>query len=75
VGATPQLLTHGRHGLLVPPEDGQALAGAMTQLLGDREQAARMAAAAQRRAQQRYSRQAMVKRFEQYFGALVFSRG
>jgi glycosyltransferase involved in cell wall biosynthesis len=72
VGATPKLLTHDRHGLLVRPDDAQALAGAITQLLGDREQAARLAAAARRRAQQRYSRQAMVERFEQFFGALVF---
>jgi glycosyltransferase involved in cell wall biosynthesis len=43
------------------------------QLLGDHAQAARMAAAARRRAVERYSRQAMVERFERFFASLVFS--
>lgn len=74
VGAAAQLLHHGRHGLLVPPEDPACLAGAITQLLSDREQAAQLARAARRRVQRRFSRQAMVARFERFFGSLVFSQ-
>jgi glycosyltransferase involved in cell wall biosynthesis len=74
VGATPQLITHGRHGLLVPADDPQALAGAITQMLGDRHLAARLAATARRRVRRHYGRQAMVQRFEQFFGSLVFRR-
>ena len=33
VGALPEMLTHGRHGLLVPPRDATALAEAVRQML------------------------------------------
>jgi L-malate glycosyltransferase len=71
VGATPEVIAHGRHGLLVPPDDPKTLAGAIGQLLSDSAQAERLAAAARRRVRQHYSRQAMVERFEQFFESLV----
>jgi glycosyltransferase involved in cell wall biosynthesis len=72
VGAAPQLLVHGWHGLLVAPEDPTRLASGILHLLRHREAAAAMAAAARRRALQRYDRPAMIERFQRFFEALVF---
>src|SRR5213076_1188074 len=52
VGGTTRLITDGVHGLLVPPDDPARLAGAIARLLDDRPLAARLAAAARRRAQE-----------------------
>jgi glycosyltransferase involved in cell wall biosynthesis len=71
VGAAPELIADGVHGLLVPPGDAPKLAEAITRLLEDRELAQRLGAAAQRRAHQRYSREAMVRRFEEFYLSLV----
>jgi glycosyltransferase involved in cell wall biosynthesis len=50
VGGIPELVEHGVTGLLVPPEDPDALADALVRLLADRDLAARMGAEARRRA-------------------------
>src|SRR5207249_1590314 len=70
VGAAPQLIEHGTHGLLVPPDNAATLAEAIRTLLEAPRQAAAMGAAARRLVHQRYSRQRMVERFERFFGAL-----
>lgn len=74
VGATPDLIADGVHGLLVPPRDAARLAEAIGRLLDDRELAQRLGAAARRRALERYSREAMVRRFEQFYLSLVAIR-
>jgi glycosyltransferase involved in cell wall biosynthesis len=71
VGASAQLIEHGVHGLLVPPGDAGRLAAAIRRLLEDPALAARLGAAARRRVQERYSREAMVRRFEDFFHGLV----
>ena len=45
-GGIPDLVTHEVEGLLVPPADSEALAAALARVLGDRELAERMGAAA-----------------------------
>jgi glycosyltransferase involved in cell wall biosynthesis len=70
VGATPELIEDGVHGLLVPPGDAASLAGALTRLLRDPDLARRLGAAARRRALKRYSRAAMVRRFEDFYERL-----
>jgi glycosyltransferase involved in cell wall biosynthesis len=47
VGGVPELLEHGRAGLLVPPHDPNALARALRRLLGDPQELARWRQAAQ----------------------------
>jgi glycosyltransferase involved in cell wall biosynthesis len=74
VGAVPELISDGVHGLLVPPEDAGALAAAIARLLADRGLASRLAESARRRAVERYSRPAMVRRFEEFYTRLVYSR-
>jgi glycosyltransferase involved in cell wall biosynthesis len=75
VGATPELIEDGVHGLLVPPDDAGRLAGAIVELLRDPGRAARLGAAARRRARERYGRQAMVERFERFYEELTGGRG
>jgi glycosyltransferase involved in cell wall biosynthesis len=71
VGAAPELIVDGVHGLLTPPGQAQKLAEAIERLLVDRELAQRLGAAARRRAWQRYSRAAMVQRFQEFYCSLV----
>ncbi|HTU91284.1 MAG TPA: glycosyltransferase [Gemmataceae bacterium] len=71
VGATPELIADGVHGLLVPPGDAEKLAEAIGRLLADRELAQRLSAAARKRAWERYSREAMVRRFEEFYLSFV----
>jgi glycosyltransferase involved in cell wall biosynthesis len=71
VGATPELIEDGAHGLLVPPGDAAALARAVGRLLADPAQARRLGEAARWRARERYGREAMVRRFEDFYAGLL----
>jgi glycosyltransferase involved in cell wall biosynthesis len=54
VGGTPEVVEHGRTGLLVPPGDVDALAAAVVELLSDRERRARFGSAARALAEERF---------------------
>lgn len=71
VGATPELIADGVHGLLVPPGDAIALAAALDRLVRQPALAVRMGEAARRRACEHYSRQRMIERFEDFYVALA----
>jgi glycosyltransferase involved in cell wall biosynthesis len=70
VGAVPEIIDDGIHGLLVPPNDAPALAEALERLLRDRCLAASCAAAARERVADYYSRAAMIRRFEDFYDRL-----
>jgi glycosyltransferase involved in cell wall biosynthesis len=70
VGANPELIADGMHGLLVPPDDDAALAAAIRRLLVDREYARRLGSAARERATRDFGRAAMVERFEDFYERL-----
>jgi glycosyltransferase involved in cell wall biosynthesis len=70
VGATSELIGNGEQGLLVPPGDPAALAGGITRLVDDAALAQRLGEAARQRAWQHYSREAMVRRFEEMYEQL-----
>lgn len=72
VGGNAEVIDDGVEGLVVPPDDAPALAAALRRLLDDPRQAAEMGAAARRRVQERYSQEAMLRRFEQYYEDLVY---
>jgi glycosyltransferase involved in cell wall biosynthesis len=74
VGAATELIADGTHGLLVPPGDAARLAEAIGRLLDDRHLARRLGEAARQRARERYSRAAMVRRFEDFYERLVPGR-
>ena len=71
VGAVPELIEDGTHGLLVPPGDPGALARAIARLLADPGLARRLGEAARWRARERYGREAMVRRFEDFYAGLL----
>jgi L-malate glycosyltransferase len=71
VGANPDVLEHGVTGMLVPPDNDGALAWAIGKLLREPATARRMGEAAREVVRQRYSREAMVGRFEDFYQGLL----
>lgn len=71
VGGTPEALTDGEHGLLVPPDDVPALAEAITTVLENADLARRLASAARARACERYSVERMVAATERLYDDLL----
>jgi len=67
VGGLLDLVDHGRTGLLVPPSDPAALAGAIASIAADPGRAARLGAAARDEVAQRYSFGRMVRSFEDLY--------
>jgi len=70
-GGIPEIIEHGRTGLLVPPGDAGALATAVNSLLGDRAAARRMAAEARRRVVARFSPSALAPAYGALYGELA----
>ncbi len=71
VGAIPDLIEDGTHGLLVPPGDPNRLAEAVSRLLDDRALAAGLGAAARRHTRDRFDHSAMVRKVENFYHDLV----
>jgi glycosyltransferase involved in cell wall biosynthesis len=71
VGGTPEALTDGHTGLLVPPAEVQPLARAISQLLDDRALAAHLGRAARQFVRQHLSVQRMVSATEQLYSELL----
>ena len=67
VGGTPEVLTDGETGWLVPPASPDALAAALEQAIGDRAEAARRGAAAGRAAEEKLSIDTMARRHEAFY--------
>jgi glycosyltransferase involved in cell wall biosynthesis len=64
VGGTPEAVADGETGLLVPPGDAAALAGAVLRLHADPERARQMGLAGRRRAEARFDVRRMVSAYE-----------
>ena len=72
VGGIPEVITDGREGLLVPPNDPGALAAALRRLLDDRALRIRLGRAAQVRAAEQFTVGAMADAYERlYYGIEV----
>ena len=67
VGGIPELIDHGRNGLLVPAGDPEGLATALMRVLTDPTYAAALASAARATIEQRYSFARMVSDFESLY--------
>jgi glycosyltransferase involved in cell wall biosynthesis len=61
VGGTPELITHGRTGLLVPPGQPERLAQALVGLLEDPAGSAAIREAARTRVEERFSLSSMIE--------------
>ena len=70
VGGLPELVTHDRHGLLVPPGDPAALAAGIVTVLQDPALAERLGSAARRRAAD-FDIRAAIGRMEDVYGELL----
>jgi L-malate glycosyltransferase len=64
VGGTPEVVVHGRTGLLVPPRDPSGVAGAIHDLLRDARQRAALGRAGRSRVEQQFSIDRMVGEYE-----------
>jgi glycosyltransferase involved in cell wall biosynthesis len=73
VGGNTELIEHEATGLVVPPDDEPAMRSAIQRLLDDRVLAARLGAAAQARAREKYSLDAMTRRYEELWRRLASS--
>lgn len=69
VGAIPSVIEDGRDGLLVPPRDPEALAGAIARLAGDPALRAALGRAARAKAAARFGAQAMTDRLFDLYAA------
>lgn len=69
-GGVPELIEHGRTGLLVPPGDAAALADAIETLLGDTAVRTAMGEEARRATEERFRLARHVAEFEQLYRAL-----
>ena len=64
VGAMPEVVDHGRAGLVVPPGNREALAQAIASLCGDTNRRAALGAAGLRRVEERHSASRMARDYE-----------
>jgi glycosyltransferase involved in cell wall biosynthesis len=71
VGGVPDAIVHGTTGLLVPPADEAALAGALLQVLEDPETAARLGRAGERRARELFHVDTVVPQLEALYVRLT----
>jgi glycosyltransferase involved in cell wall biosynthesis len=71
VGGNVQLLEDEKDGLLVTPGDSHQLALAIARLLDDPMQSYRLATSARYKAESLYSREAMIRRFEEFYVNLM----
>jgi glycosyltransferase involved in cell wall biosynthesis len=70
VGAIPDVVSEGIHGLLVPPRDGKAIAEALAMLAGDRERLSWMSRACRRRIRAAFSIERLAGEFAQQYARL-----
>lgn len=70
-GGTPEAVRDGQEGLLVPPRDVEALAGALDRLLADPALRRRLGEAARRRAETMYGEERMVEEIESVYREIL----
>jgi glycosyltransferase involved in cell wall biosynthesis len=70
-GGIPEIVTNGVDGLLVPPRDPEALAGAIIQLLTNRELAERLKNAAIETTRTRFPEPLMARQFDRIYTSLL----
>jgi glycosyltransferase involved in cell wall biosynthesis len=70
LGGTPEMITDGETGLLVPAGDAAALANAMQRLIADGDIREKLSQAAYRRANQ-YKAEVIVPQFEALYRQLI----
>ena len=71
VGGVPEVVLHGKTGILVPPEDSDAIANAMRYLLQDELKAKKMGEAGRLRVEEHFTIAGMLERTEDLYQELL----
>lgn len=71
VGGNPEAVADGETGVIVPPGDPDAFAGAVSRVFGDPAEMARMGRAGYERCQRLFSTEAMVGAYEEIYQRLI----
>jgi glycosyltransferase involved in cell wall biosynthesis len=71
VGAVPDVVDHGRAGVLVPRGDRAALAREIAALGGDADRRAALAGAGLRRVRERHSAERMAREYETLYASVL----
>jgi phosphatidylinositol alpha-1,6-mannosyltransferase len=71
VGGVPEMVVHGETGLLIPPNDPQALAEAINSLLDDPERMEAMGAKGRQRVMERFTWDKVAERMVGYFREIL----
>jgi len=71
VGGIPEVVVDGETGILAPPEDRDAFAAALKELLLDPERAQKMGAAGEKRAREYFSEKKMLESYIKLFNELI----
>ena len=74
VGGNPELVVHGRTGMLVPSDNDDALGAAIESLIVDADLKVSMGRYGRERAAREFSLQAMVRRYEKLYQRCLFSK-
>ena len=70
-GGNRELVVDGEVGLLVPPRDPDAIASALTRLIGDPDLRAQLGAAARRRVVQHFSTEKRIDKLEALYRQIL----
>lgn len=71
VGGTPEVVTDGKNGLLIPPRDPEALTGALTRLLSDPAWARQLGANARDHVREHFSLERLGREISKIFEELI----
>ncbi len=71
VGGLPEVVTDGENGLLIPPQDPQALATALERLLADPDLAQKLGANARRHVEENYSLERLGREINEIYAELI----
>jgi len=73
VGGNPEIVGHAINGLLVPSDQPETLAGAVLEILTDKEKARRMGEMGRKKFEEEFTLDAMVKRYEDLYESCLYS--
>jgi glycosyltransferase involved in cell wall biosynthesis len=71
VGGIPDIIQHGRNGVLIPPDDVEALASALCSLTADHDFASRLGNQARRDAEEFFSLEKVTERYICLYNTLL----
>ena len=74
VGGNPEIILEGQTGYLVPDQNPEALAAAMLQMLGQRDQWPAMGELGRRRVEQQFEIRTMIRQYEELYSEVLGSR-